>query len=614
MIHKYLVYLSVLVLFWSCTDPVDAKTENEILSFSVEGQIAEAAINSDQATVFVEVEAQTDLTKVTPEIGLSENAKITPASGVETNFSNGKVNYTVTSESNEVKNWNVSVEKEKSSEAKMLTFYLSRQESEAIITDNSVSIEVKLGTNLSNLKPEITVSPKATISPASGDEVDFSNGLVIYTVTAENGTELLYKVSVNTPKIYEANILTFIIPNQIEETVFDGSTLLIEVPVGYDLTHVTPEITISEGTTVSPQSGEVVNFAETGYVDYSVTTEIDTKKHYRVYVTEEVIKADNPNIQYMGRVDFTNPLKPRLYAPGTTIKVKFKGTYCQILIDDQELWGNSHNYLEIVVDGTEATRIQTTTKKNTIDIVKNLTDGEHTLTITKNTEAGIGYIDFVGFRCDELLVPDALPERRIEFIGNSITCGYGVDASEVACGTGEWYDQHSAYYAYGPTVARMLNAQWMLSSESGIGVVHSCCDKTNVMADIYETVNLGVSGNDWDFTNYQADVVTICLGQNDGIQDSVTFCSAYVEFIGTVRSKYANANIVCLTSPMADDNLFNSQKNYLTGIVNNVNDNKVSKLFLTPNLNRGCDYHPNMQEHELTANELEAFIRDLMNW
>jgi hypothetical protein len=137
------------------------------------------------------------------------------------------------------------------------------------------------------------------------------------------------------------------------------------------------------------------------------------------------------------------------------------------------------------------------------------------------------------------------------------------------------------------------------------------------MPDVYENTNLSTSGTKWDFSTYQADVVTVCLGQNDGIQDSIKFCSAYVNFLGTVRSKYPNASIVCLTSPMADAGLFNSQKNYLTGIVehmNNSNDAKIYKLFLTPNLNSGCDSHPSKAEHQITANEIEVFLKEKLGW
>lgn len=51
--------------------------------------------------------------------------------------------------------------------------------------------------HLKGLVPTIEISEKATISPASNEAVDFSNGkIVTYTVTAENGTKTEYKVSV----------------------------------------------------------------------------------------------------------------------------------------------------------------------------------------------------------------------------------------------------------------------------------------------------------------------------------------------------------------------------------------------------------------------------------
>jgi len=614
---KLLFYLLVIMLVGSCKKPTEASTDKEIISFEVYGQLDESIINSEEATVFLQVDSTVNLASISPEIIISNNAKINPTTGQLVDFSQGSVIYTVTAEDNTSKPWAVTIENVKSDEAKILSFYLSRQKEDAVIFDTTITIIVKSGTNLATLKPIITISPKASVSPASLEEVDFSNGPVIYTVTAESGLQQQWIVSVLGEKIYEANILTFTIPGQIGESVFDKTNINIEVPLGYDLTNVIPTLTITEGTTVEPQSGVAVNFAEKGYVDYTVLTEINSKKIWRVFVTEELMKPTNPNIQYMGRVDFTNPLKPRLYAPGTSVIAKFKGTYCQILIDDQEQWGSNHNYLEIVVDGNQATRIKTTGKKNTIDVVKDLTDGEHTLLITKNTEAGIGYIDFIGLRCNELLTPDALPDRRIEFIGNSITCGFGVDDSQIACGEGEWYDQHSAYYAYGPEVARRFNAQWMLTSVSGIGLDTSCCDMTYTMPEVYHATNLTVSGSDWDFSSYQANLVTVCLGQNDGVQDSLEFCSSYVNFIKTIRSKYTNAAIVCITSPMADDYLFNSQKNYLTGIVNYMNinnDTKVYKCFLSHNLNSGCQAHPNKAEQQITANELEIFLKEKLGW
>jgi hypothetical protein len=591
--------LSVILFIVSCADPVAPATGNDIVLFSVDEQVGVSVIDAENATVYATVDSAANQTALFPHIEISENATIDPPSDVVTDFSKGAVNYIVTSESNEKKNWKVLVEKKKSNDADIISFAVKRQIGETIFNDTTVTVEVRSGFNVASLSPDITVSPKATISPASKDDVDFSNGPVIYTVTAENGRQQEWVVTVTEEKIYEANILTFNVPDQVGESVFENNTITMEVPVGSDYTQVVPTITITENTSINPASGEAVDFSLTGYVDYTVTSEIGHAKIWRVYLSEVLIKANNPKIQYMGRVDFENPLKPRLHAPGAAISLKFKGTFCDIV-----LRGNFQNYLQIIIDGVN-TRIQTEGKY----IVKDLSDGEHTLTIVKDTEANIGYIEFIGIRCTEILDPDPLPEKRIEFIGNSITCGSGIDDSQIACETGEWYDQHSAYQAYGPIAARELNAQWMLSSFSGIGMIHSCCGMTKVISDIYEQVDLSASGKVWDFSKYQADIVTICLGQNDGIQDSVAFCSAYVDFIETVQSKYNNPEIICLTSPMADDGLYTIQMNYLTGIVEHLNDDKVKALFLSHKLNSGCQSHPNAVEHQTIAEELVGFIR-----
>ena len=41
----------------------------------------------------------------------------------------------------------------------------------------------------------------------------------------------------------------------------------------------------------------------------------------------------------------------------------------------------------------------------------------------------------MGVWCRKLLSPPAKPKRKIEFIGNSITCGTGADQSVIPCGT-----------------------------------------------------------------------------------------------------------------------------------------------------------------------------------
>ena len=162
----------------------------------------------------------------------------------------------------------------------------------------------------------------------------------------------------------------------------------------------------------------------------------------------KLFTADNAHIQYTGRIDFTDKLKPRIWAPGVYIKARFKGTRCQILIHD-EASGSNHNYLEIVIDNLPPYRIKLADKINTISVPTGLSGGEHTVLICKDTESNIGYIDFIGLRCDKLLRLPGKPKRKIEYFGDSITSGTGMDLSTIPCDKGQWYDQHNAYMSSG---------------------------------------------------------------------------------------------------------------------------------------------------------------------
>jgi lysophospholipase L1-like esterase len=336
-----------------------------------------------------------------------------------------------------------------------------------------------------------------------------------------------------------------------------------------------------------------------------------------VHPALKLFKANDPKLQYFGRIDFTDPLKPKFWSPGVYIRAKFRGTSCTVLINDEVKDGNTHNYIGIAIDDNPPFRLQTTGKENVIKAAEGLSGTEHTITICKDTESGIGYLEFVGLKCEQLLPPPPKPTRKVEYIGDSITTGTGIDVAKSPCNTGAWYDQHNAYMSYGARTSRALNAQWQLTAVAGIGMIYSCCNMNIVMPDVFDKTFLRDNKEPWDFNRYQPDVVTICLGQNDGIKDSTQFCSAYVKFIGTVRKAYPKADIICLTSPMANIILRNTLARYLNGItayMNNSGDKKVYKYFFSKQFHHGCGGHPDMDEQAQIAGELTAYIKQVEGW
>lgn len=328
-------------------------------------------------------------------------------------------------------------------------------------------------------------------------------------------------------------------------------------------------------------------------------------------------QANHANFRYTGRIDFKNPELPRFYAPGVYISMSFFGTACEIMINDELKYGKNHNYVSIVVDDLPAKRIKLTKTKNVIKWNENLKNTKHVLTICKSTEAGIGYLEFEGIRCIELLPLPPAPLRKIEFIGNSITCGTGSDLTIPCNSTSDWYDQHNAYLAYGPTAARALNSDWMLTSVSGIGMNHSCCNMKTTMPDVFDYISLSADGKKWDFLKYQPDLVSISLGQNDGKTDSLKFHQTYIRFLKRIRKIYPKATILCITSPMADPDLTAYLKRSLHAIHQEMVDegeNNTYTYFFKQRYNQGCGDHPNLAEHQQIADELIACIKKIKNW
>ena len=330
----------------------------------------------------------------------------------------------------------------------------------------------------------------------------------------------------------------------------------------------------------------------------------------------KVYKADNSKIQYIGRIDFSNPQKPRFWNPGVYIVARFKGSHCEIMLNDEVLNGNSHNYIDVVIDNNKPQHIKTKDKTNVIKVAENLSPGVHTITICKATEAGIGYVEFTGIKCQSLISPSPLPSRKIEFIGNSITCGASMDAS-TPCDSGAWYDHNNAYLSYGANTARNLNSQYHLTSVSGIGLMRSCCNRAVTMPLIYDKTNISENTIKWDYNRFHPDVISVCLGQNDGVQDSALFCNTYVIFIHTLRTYHPKASIVLITSPMADDKLTAALKKYITAIniyLNKEGDNNVFHYFFKKAYYHGCGGHPNAEEHKEIATELTGYIKSIKNW
>ncbi|GAB1416376.1 hypothetical protein MASR2M117_17820 [Paludibacter sp.] len=140
-----------------------------------------------------------------------------------------------------------------------------------INTENStIHVILPAGTSLMGLAPEISIAEGATISPASGTSIDFATNSgnlvdVVYTVTNKDIYQK-YKVSVD---VARAKITKFKI-GSVEADIDEAKNeIVIYLPVTTDVTALIPVVEYTDGATISPSEGSVINFSNP--VSYTLT-------------------------------------------------------------------------------------------------------------------------------------------------------------------------------------------------------------------------------------------------------------------------------------------------------------------------------------------------------
>lgn len=333
-------------------------------------------------------------------------------------------------------------------------------------------------------------------------------------------------------------------------------------------------------------------------------------------------------IFYSGRIDFEVIEKPKLSSAGSFFSFMIKGNSCFIELENQHD-EPGHNYISVEIDGEYQGRTKIEKGITRYQIAADLNDSIHTILVCKATESFIGYIQLNSIECRELLPLTAIPEHKIEFIGNSITSGAQIGEPGLSCDSGEWHDHNNALLAYGPQLAKSLNAQWVLSSISGMGLTRNWNDEGPGVPAFYDNLYLDKNSDKaWKQEQYTPQLVTICLGTNDisggdgsynrQDLDSSKFIAKYLEFIQHIIIKYPEAKICLLNSPTfgaEDAARFDA---YLRSISEQVNtsEGKVKLHYYTwsGQFENGCTSHPGIDEHQVMAGELEPFVRNIMGW
>jgi len=334
-----------------------------------------------------------------------------------------------------------------------------------------------------------------------------------------------------------------------------------------------------------------------------------------------VIPASHPNIAYIGRVSFANPESPCFTYPGVQIRAVFEGRSLSMKVKPNS------GYFMVEIDDKEPFKVESGKNNSVIALADNLTEGKHEVKVMLVYEAFQRRPEFRGFVLDEgSTLPEApvLPERKIEFIGNSITCGFGTEVTDPDAPFKDETENH--YYTYAAATARAFDAQSLVVARSGIGIYRNYDGPKDGSSDclpaLYNQTLFKDPTEIWDFARYTPDVVCINLGTNDVGQtyDYNLLENGYRNFLKTVRGNYPQAKIVLLTGSMLQGERLQAVKNALDTVMNEANaagDKNVYRFDMSTQdgkLGYGAGWHPSKEQQLKGAAELVPFIQQITGW
>ena len=268
----------------------------------------------------------------------------------------------------------------------------------------------------------------------------------------------------------------------------------------------------------------------------------------------------------------------------------------------------------------------------------------HTLRVIKRTENSKGRFGLHRVILNGELLPYPSPERRrkLEFVGDSITCGFG-NAMDPAATVFD-NETENGFAAYPAIAAGLLNAEYQSVCISGIPLCtpsdpafglrlpgvpdfkppQIAMETQYPYADRYHQEQTGMTEGfePWDFSRFRPDAIVVNLGTNDafrlsvaggGAAEALHFRRRYAAFLQLLRRHNGPAPvIVCTLGPM-NYFLYDELEKAVAAYRSETNDDRVFCLKFGAIDPWGEGYgglgHPNLKTHERMGHELAAALR-----
>jgi len=328
------------------------------------------------------------------------------------------------------------------------------------------------------------------------------------------------------------------------------------------------------------------------------------------------IPVSENNAKLLGRTQKTDGITWLVHS-GSAAEFTVTGTEASVTICGDSGINSDEKYRPrygVYVDGELVKDVVMGEKEQTVKLFSGTSSRTATVKIIHLSEANNGCIGVksltVTSSSSTPVKPTPKKDLSIEFIGDSITCAYGVEAGSQYENFSTATENFTLSYAY--LTAQLLDADYSAVCYSGHGIVSGYTNDGTKNTDslvppYYEMVG---KSNDyqtkWDFSEHPVDVIVLNLGTNDDSYASkdletrgVEYQDLYEDFLKQIRKCNPDANIICTLGIMGCTELYP----YIEEAVKEVGDPKIT-CYQSPvqDMNElGADWHPSPKTHEKNA-------------
>ena len=341
---------------------------------------------------------------------------------------------------------------------------------------------------------------------------------------------------------------------------------------------------------------------------------------------KEILPSDE-RLQYMGRIDFSEPEAPVFYWAGSLVQFAYSGDTLLLEIENHRIYNGLQ--LGFLIDGKEHQLAlnEENDAPQTYEIPV-FGSGLHRFVLFKRQDSTHSFTLRRIWLADgaDLGTLPSLPALKLECYGDSVTAGSVVEAVDcVASVDPPVYDSKydNAWHSYAMQTARLLGAQVHLVAQGGIALFDNTGYFDNGrygLETAYDKLAYfpGDAMTKWDFSRYVPDIVTVAVGQNDqhfdgkdqtlSLEQRESWLETYCGILGELMQKYPHATFILLLTVLMHDSFW---EELLDDACARMNSPRVRRFRFT-RTGAATPGHPRIPEQCEMACELTEYIQTLL--